>query len=265
MIQKTIQKIAVVNITSGEARRVTFFNKPGIQGPPGKNATPPTAAELTDLILPHIPKPIPGHTPSDEELLALIRPLIPKVKNGESPSDAHLLSLIRPLIPEVKDGAPGQPGPKGDRGSPDSGKEIVEKINASKEKIELSRIKDIDTLGVGHSSYTAVKSATYSLWTPVLTDVDPFWQVPEGIQLVSVRATILGGTSVTFNLQKREKNASNSTGVTIMNSSMVATQAGAFTTTFTHPRLPKDSFLTLVASAVSGSVTKLMLQIVYTI
>lgn len=93
-------------------------------------------------LLERVEMPKDGETPSDEYLLGLIKPLIPEVKDGETPSDDRLLSLIRPLIPQIENGKtptklellelirPLIPTPiAGKDGSPDTGGQIVSKIN----------------------------------------------------------------------------------------------------------------------------------------
>lgn len=72
----------------------------------------------------------------------MIRPLIPVVKNGETPSDERLLSLIRPLIPVVRNG---------NDGSPDTGEDIVIKVNGLPTdnpdlQIDASHIKNLPKL-----------------------------------------------------------------------------------------------------------------------
>lgn len=128
--------------------------KPGVKGDKGDT---PTDEELIALIKPLIPEPIKGEdgldgidgeTPTEEELLDLIKPLIPQVKDGETPSDERLLSLIRPLIPIVKngvDGKDGKDGIDGDNGSPDTPKEIVNKLSTLKgnDRLDASAIKNI--------------------------------------------------------------------------------------------------------------------------
>ena len=96
----------------------------GKQGEPGKDGHTPTDTELLRIIRPLIPKVKDGHTPTDTELLRIIRPLIPKVKDGETPSDERLKALIQPLIaPMIPEPIPGKDG------SPDTGEDIVKKIN----------------------------------------------------------------------------------------------------------------------------------------
>ncbi len=112
--------------------------------PDVKDGYTPTEDELLLLIQPLVPKMPAVLMPTNEELLSLIRPLIPNVQNGETPSNDKLLSLIQPLIPEPEQGKSGNDG------SPDTGEEIISKINEDtsdlvirKEKVEgLSGIED---------------------------------------------------------------------------------------------------------------------------
>jgi len=59
----------------------------------------PTKQELLDLIIPNIPPPIKGDSPTQEELSGLILSLVPSLK-GDTPSREDLLNLIKPLIPK---------------------------------------------------------------------------------------------------------------------------------------------------------------------
>lgn len=100
----------------------------GLEGPPGRDGEDghtPTDEELLELIIPLIPEPIPGETPTEEEILSLVKPLIPKPKDGKTPTKKELVALIKPLIPKPikgKDGSDGQDG------SPDTPKQIKEKL-----------------------------------------------------------------------------------------------------------------------------------------
>lgn len=84
-----------------------------------------------------------GHTPTEGELKALIAPLIPEPipgvpgSDGKTPTQSELRALIQPLIPEPKHGKDG---------SPDTGKEIIGKINEdnSKEKIKREKVEGLD-------------------------------------------------------------------------------------------------------------------------
>ncbi len=121
-----------------------------LKGEKGDVGHSPTDEELLNLIEPLIPKAEDGKTPTKEELLKLIRPLIPKVKDGETPSDERLLKLIVPLIPKLKIPKDGKPGKPGKDGSPDTGEQIIEKINENKNKLiskdKIEGYKDIEGL-----------------------------------------------------------------------------------------------------------------------
>jgi hypothetical protein len=59
------------------------------------------------------------------------------------------ISAVEALIEEIKsieirDGIDGKDGKDGKDGSPDTGEQIIEKINLSKEKIDRERVKDLD-------------------------------------------------------------------------------------------------------------------------
>lgn len=255
MSSTPIQKVALINLGTVNPRKVTFLNKKGDKGdtgPAGKDAHLPTDKELIKLLTPFIPPAIPGHTPTDKELLKLIRPLIPIVKDGETPSDAKLLSLIRPLIPHVEDGKRGPAGKDGKDGSPDTAEEIIGKINTSKDKIELKRIKDIETVFQGAQNQKLTLPITFTLETPTATESFPFFETGDAIRITSVSAILKGGTSVTFNIQKRLKTAVNSTGTNILASSMVTTQTWGKTTSLSNALIPADAYLVFVTSAVSG-------------
>ena len=102
--------------------------------PKGDPGHTPTDEELLDLIKPLIP-----NAATTDELTSLIKPLIPVVRDGETPSDERLLKLITPLVQPPPDFQlrrlikPLIPKPvKGDSGSPDTGEEIIVKINNDK-------------------------------------------------------------------------------------------------------------------------------------
>ena len=97
-----------------------------------------------------------GYKPSRDELLELIKPLIPRVSNGvngkdgKTPTDKQLLSLIKPLIPKPIEGKPGESGKKGKDGSPDTGSQIIDKINKVPKdgpKIKAIHIEDFKVEG----------------------------------------------------------------------------------------------------------------------
>lgn len=121
----------------------------GPQGERGQDGHTPTDEELLELIVPLIPEPRRGEdgkTPTTKELLALIRPLIPKVKDGKTPTKGELTALIKTLIPAPIQGREGKSGRDGKDGSPDTGEQIVTKVNGlevdPKKQIDFKHIKN---------------------------------------------------------------------------------------------------------------------------
>lgn len=110
-----------------------------------------------------------------------------------------------------------------------------------------------------------VQSKSFVLDTPTSSDVFPIFALPYGATLTKVTATIIGGTSVTFQLEKRGATGLNSSGTNMLTSSLVADQNGEITTSFASAGLTAGQIVVFVASAVSGSVGKLIIEIDYTI
>lgn len=122
--------------------------------------------------------------------------------------------------------------------------------------------------GIVVSSGTKLKkSVTFVLNAPTSSDVFPIWQVPYAVTITKVWATVLGGTSSSFNIDHRTSSTLNSTGTNILNATLVATTTGASTTTFnsTNNVLSANMFVVFVASAVSGTVGEVVVEIDYTV
>jgi hypothetical protein len=130
-----------------------------VKGDDGMDADEEEIIErVVEVVLGQIPAPEDGKTPTEEELISLIKPLIPKPikgdkgddadehricqkimkaiqlpKDGKTPTKEELIDLIRPLIPKVKDG------------SPDTGEQIIDKINGAPayKMIPASRISGL--------------------------------------------------------------------------------------------------------------------------
>lgn len=91
------------------------------KGEKGDIGRPPTDEELTAIIKPLIPAPVPGkdgHTPTVRELMSIVRPLIPAPVKGQDGKDAvvdyeKIVKEAIKLIPKPKDGKDGARGPKG--------------------------------------------------------------------------------------------------------------------------------------------------------
>ena len=106
-------------------------------------------------------------------------------------------------------------------------------------------------------------SITFVLDSPVATDVFPICQVPVGITVTKVTATVKGGTSITFNIEQRSSSTLASAGTNVMTSSLVATTTGANTTSFSGASISAYAFLVFVASAASGTPTQIVITIEY--
>lgn len=106
-----------------------------IRGKKGDKGDTSTKEEILSLIKPLIPVPLSPKEIGTKELLPLISSLIPEVKDGKTPTKEELLKIIEPLIP-----LPGKDG------SPDSAKEIVEKINKGQIKIQRSKIEGFENV-----------------------------------------------------------------------------------------------------------------------
>jgi hypothetical protein len=101
----------------------------GEPGPKGESAYTPEEARA--IIAPIIPAPIPGRPGRD---------------GIDAPSREEILTDLIPYIPVPIDGRDGMPGRDGRDGSPDTGEEIVAKINeldADGPKIDASHIKNL--------------------------------------------------------------------------------------------------------------------------
>lgn len=117
-----------------------------LKGDPGKDGETPvrgkdyfTEAEIKGLqnfILDNIPK-IDKAAISDEIVIEIGKQIakLPKPKDGKNPSKAELVKMIKDAMPE-----PVKPEPK------DTPKQIVEKINSSKSKIDKKQIKGLKAI-----------------------------------------------------------------------------------------------------------------------
>lgn len=109
------------------------------------------------------------------------------------------------------------------------------------------------------------QSRTFVLDAPTGADVFPIIQFPYAITVTKVTGTVFAATSVTFQLDHRSSSTLGSAGTSILTSSLVATTTGANTTSFASASVAAYRFISLVASAVSGTPGKLVITIEYTI
>lgn len=153
----------------------------GAKGDPGHT---PTDEELLALIKPLIPEVKDGKdgedgkTPTESELLALIRPLVDGLEERVTPTDTRLKKLIKPLIPEVRDGEDGYTpikgkdyfdGKDGKDGSPDTAKQIVNKLESLNQHLSYSKLKgtpDLEELAM------RIKRASKTVSLNELDDVE---------------------------------------------------------------------------------------------
>lgn len=101
-IKNTDRIVETLSPTAEATSQMAAFLR-DMKGERGNDGHTPTEEELTALILPLIPEPVPGkdgHTPTPEELAALILPLIPDPIPGKDGKDG-------------KDGKPGKDGKDG--------------------------------------------------------------------------------------------------------------------------------------------------------
>lgn len=112
------------------------------------------------------------------------------------------------------------------------------------------------------TSGTGGHTVSFVLDTPTSSDVFPILQIYDTpVTVESVVGTVRGGTSCTFNIEERAGTDLNSSGTDIMTSDLVASTTGATTTTFSNPGVADGAFMVFVASAVSGSVNQVVVQI----
>lgn len=203
-------------------------------------------------------------------------------------------------IPGEK-GERGDVGEKGEQGSADTGKDIVGKVSALEgdDRLSFKALKDTPEVFKKQSSKTVslrelddvvisnpsvgqslvydsstgkfknaqgTKSLTFVLDTPTSSDTFPIFQVPFAITVTSIRGTIRGGTSSTFNVENRA--LLNNAGTDLLASDLAATQTGAVSTAFNgtaNRAIAAQSFLVFSASALSGTVNQIVVEIDFTI
>lgn len=228
-----------------------------------KDGITPSDAQITALIaqlMPTFDVPQDGHTPTTSELLQIIRPLIPEIRDGRTPTKEEIVALIQQVIPKPIEV---------------TGESIVDMVNGlavePSKQIDARHIKNLPIVKSEKQRASRpgdnTRSLTFVLDTPTSSDVFPIWQVPKTVTITKVWATVRGGTSSTFNIEKRTSSALNSSGTDILSSDLVATQAGASSTSFVAGTsvISPQYFLVFVASALSGTVDQIVIEIDYTI
>jgi len=122
--------------------------------------------------------------------------------------------------------------------------------------------------GMLDSARLAAKNKTVAkmiyIENPTATDSFPLGYVPDAATCVAVRAQTNTGT-VDFNIEKRAKTSPFSAGTDIWTADKQATSAGLEQLSFDSGAVSADRWLQFAASAVSGTPTKLVISLVYTI
>lgn len=114
-----------------------------------------------------------------------------------------------------------------------------------------------------------VKHVTFTIQAGVSWDnlAIPVFEAPKGtaITIVQVNGTIIGGTSLVYNIEERAYGSANSAGTDIMADS-TAVQAGTEVTSFTNPSIATKAhlFFTTGASAQTGTVNYITVTVYYT-
>lgn len=134
-------------------------------------------------------------------------------------------------------------------------------IEALEAKVGINSSADANSLDY----LTRKKSFTFVLETPTSSEVFPMFQFPMAITLTKVKAAVYGGTSVTFQIQKRADATLNSSGTNMLTSSLVADADGAETTSFAVAAAVANSYLMFISSALSGVVGKVIVEVEFTI
>lgn len=119
--------------------------------------------------------------------------------------------------------------------------------------------------GAGEGLYVIAvpkKVLTFIIDVPTNADVR-FVQVPYAMILTKVSATVIGATSVTFQIEKRT--TAGTTGTNMLTSALVATTSGANTVAFASNAIASGQYLTYVSSSVSGSPSQISITIEYNI
>lgn len=109
-----------------------------------------------------------------------------------------------------------------------------------------------------------LKSFTFLMDQPTGGDMKCMFQAPTpggGGTLLSVMASNVGGTSVTFQIQKRSN--VNSAGTNMLSSSLTSSQSGGSTTSFSTATFSSTDHLCYISSSISGTVDQLVIRVTY--
>lgn len=132
-----LRTISNKKVTIGELKGVETVR--GEKGGDGKDGKDADEERIIKEVLKKIRQPEDGKTPTRTELLDIIRPLIPSVRDGKDADEERILKRVISLIPMPKNGVDGK------NGSPDTPKQIVDKLNMLEGELEVTVLKGYET------------------------------------------------------------------------------------------------------------------------
>lgn len=187
-LEEILQKDEVAILTDNDLLSL-------IKGERGDDGKTPTREELIEIIKALIPAPVKGEKGEDG-------------KDGKDADESRIVALVLKRIPKPKDGVDGKDGRTpikgvdyfdGKDGSPDTGKEIVEKINKLELKpefqIDASHIKNLPARQLGRArqiSGSGEITKSYDL-DPLLDGATKTFTIP-----VHRKIILVVGTSAPF-------------------------------------------------------------------
>lgn len=114
----------------------------------------------------------------------------------------------------------------------------------------------------GWPSIPGAKTYTWVITTPAVGGI-PGPRLWNSLTALRIDAYVVGGTSITFNIEKRS--VIGTAGTDLLASDAVAPVAGVSTMTFADASLPQDNWLWLDISALSGVPTKFVVTLTTTV
>ena len=190
-----------------------------------------------------------GDTPSKEEVLALIKPLIPapiKGKDGKSVIEGQVIKKILERIPLPADGKQGAQGEKGEDGSPDTGEQIVEKLNPLKNVLDFQVLRNIPDFvqvkdipgGGGGGQYLTFRDSTGARISAQVTDIQFGAGISASYASGKITITTTASTAVltatgTIDDSNKDFTFTQKPSVIVMNGATYQQTGGAITWTWT--------------------------------
>jgi len=178
----------------------------------GEKGDSPTKEEIVSLVKPLlpdlIPKPIPGKDADEEKIIQRVIAQIPKPKDGKdgkSVIEGQIIQRVLEKIPVPKDGKDGE---KGGDGSPDTGEQIVEKLNPLENVLDFKILRNIPDFvthnqlphsgGGGGGTNLNFRNSTGGVISALVTDLQFGSGITPTYSGGKITLTASGGGSGTF-------------------------------------------------------------------